>query len=389
MRTKSLAGAPAPAVAHPWLERYAPESSSPEVIEVSKVPFTIGRSEDCDYAVASSRVSRAHAEISKAAGAYLLRDLGSTNGTFVNGQKIEQVRLSDGDLVVIADFELTFRTSSGPQSTQKTATQVMRQSDPRGDGESEENVPRDLVQAVRGMQEAVLCRGVRNRYQALVNLASGKPAGHEALHREPPATWQPLNAERILAATECRLIERTCQLHRLVAIEEASRLTEGNLLFLPLTAAEVGADTLADSLIRLSRLSGTRQLVAQVPESAVVDIPYFREFLSRLREAKIGVAYDGFGGGQQQVGTQQELAPAYLKLAPALARGVDKSTPRQKQIREIVEAASKTKTEVIATGVHTENEAQTCRELGCSLAQGDHYGRPQTICWPVDSAAAQ
>jgi EAL domain-containing protein (putative c-di-GMP-specific phosphodiesterase class I) len=141
-------------------------------------------------------------------------------------------------------------------------------------------------------------------------------------------------------------------------------------------------------LIRLSRLAGGKQLVAQVPDSAVVDISYFRDFLARLRQAHIGVAYDGFGGGQQQVGTQQELAPGYLKLAPALARGVDKSSPRQKQIREIVEAASKTETQVIATGVHTENEAQTCRELGCRLAQGDHYGRPQTMGWPLEGAVA-
>ena len=108
MRTKSLAGAAAPVVAHPWLERYAPESSSPEVIEVSKVPFTIGRSEDCDYAVASSRVSRAHAEISKAAGAYLLRDLGSTNGTFVNGQPIESMMLASGDRLSLGGLEMVF-----------------------------------------------------------------------------------------------------------------------------------------------------------------------------------------------------------------------------------------------------------------------------------------
>jgi EAL domain-containing protein (putative c-di-GMP-specific phosphodiesterase class I) len=385
MRTKSLA---ATGTALPWLERFVPESSSPEHIEVAKVPFTIGRSEECDYPIASSRVSRTHAEISKAAGAYLLRDLGSTNGTFVNGQKIDQVRLSEGDLVVIADIELTFRTADGNQSGQKTATQVMRQSDSRAADEPEENVSLDLIQAVRGIQESILCRAVRNRYQMVVDLTSGKSTGYEAIQRESPSGRELRTAERLLDATECRLTERLHQLHRLLAVEQAGRLAEGNLLFLPLTAAEVGADSLADSLIRLSRLAGGKQLVAQVPDSAVVDIPYFRDFLSRLRQAHICVAYDGFGGGQQQVGTQQELAPDYLKLAPALARGVDKSSPRQKQIREIVEAASQTDTQVIATGVHTENEAQTCRELGCRLAQGDHYGRPQTMGWPLEGAVA-
>src|SRR5262245_32139403 len=172
MRTKPLA---ATGTALPWLERYAPESSSPEIVEVSKVPFTIGRSEDCDYPISSSRVSRAHAEINKAAGAYLLRDLGSTNGTFVNGQKIEQVRLNEGDLLVIADVELTFRLATA-QSTQKTATQVMRKTDAAEGEEGEENVPLDLIQAVRGLQEAILCRGLRNRYQLLVDLSTGKGA---------------------------------------------------------------------------------------------------------------------------------------------------------------------------------------------------------------------
>ena len=384
MRTKSLA---ATGREFPWLERFVPESSSPEVIEVGKVPFTIGRSEECDYQIASSRVSRNHAEISKAAGAYLLRDLGSTNGTFVNGQKIEQARLSEGDLVVIADVELTYRTAEGSQSGQKTATQVMRQSDPRSADEAEENVSLDLIQAVRGIQESILCRAPRNRYQMVVDLTTGKSTGYEAIERDA-AGRQLRTAERMLEATECRLTERLHQLHRLLAVEQAGKLAEGNLLFLPLTAEEVGADSLADSLTRLSRLAGGKKLIAQVPDSAVVDIPYFREFLARLRQARIGVAYDGFGGGQQQVGTQKELAPDFLKLAPALARGVDKSSPRQKQIREIVEAASKTDTQVIATGVHTENEAQTCRELGCRLAQGDHYGRPQTMGWPIDGAVA-
>ncbi len=385
MRTKSLA---ATGKAFPWLERFVPESSSPELIEVGKVPFTIGRSEECDYQIASSRVSRQHAEIGKAAGAYLLRDLGSTNGTFVNGQKIDQVRLSEGDLVVIADVELTYRTGEGSTAGQKTATQVMRQSDSRSGDEPEENVPIDFIQAVRSIQESILCRAVRNRYQMVVDLTTGKSTGYEAIQRESNPEKQLRTAERLLEGTECRLTERLLQLHRLLAVEQAGRLADGSLLFLPLTAAEVGADSLADSLIRLSRLGGGKQLVAQVPDSAVVDIPYFRDFLVRLRQAHIAVAYDGFGGGQQQVGTQQELAPDFLKLAPALARGVDKSSPRQKQIRDIVEAAAKTSTQVIATGVHTENEAQTCRELGCRLAQGDHYGRPQTMGWPLEGAVA-
>ncbi len=64
----------------------------------------IGRSYDCDIVLPERQVSRYHAEIQRDDGGYLLRDLGSKNGTFVNGQRVEGEphRLSDGDEIQIA-----------------------------------------------------------------------------------------------------------------------------------------------------------------------------------------------------------------------------------------------------------------------------------------------
>ena len=50
-------------------------------------------------------------EIVREGGVLRVRDLHSTNGTFVNGQKIDEHRLADGDLVVIADVHFSFRTN--------------------------------------------------------------------------------------------------------------------------------------------------------------------------------------------------------------------------------------------------------------------------------------
>jgi len=65
---------------------------------------TIGRSSECDIVLPKRQVSRYHAQIERDDGGYLLRDLGSKNGTYVNGQKVygEPYRLRDGDEIQIA-----------------------------------------------------------------------------------------------------------------------------------------------------------------------------------------------------------------------------------------------------------------------------------------------
>lgn len=68
----------------------------------------IGRDESAQVRLVDSRVSRRHAEIVNAQGRALLRDLGSTNGTTINGTPVESHALSDGDVVNVGGVELRF-----------------------------------------------------------------------------------------------------------------------------------------------------------------------------------------------------------------------------------------------------------------------------------------
>lgn len=73
-------------------------------------PLTIGRSEECDIVLPDRQVSRYHAQITWRGDHYHVEDLGSKNGTHVNGQEVTgPVELNDGDEIQIAlRFKLAF-----------------------------------------------------------------------------------------------------------------------------------------------------------------------------------------------------------------------------------------------------------------------------------------
>jgi hypothetical protein len=75
---------------------------------VTKTLLTVGRGLDNDLVIDDARVSRHHAQVVFRHGHHLLRDLRSTNGTFVNSQPVEAVVLAPGDLISFGGFEILF-----------------------------------------------------------------------------------------------------------------------------------------------------------------------------------------------------------------------------------------------------------------------------------------
>jgi hypothetical protein len=74
-------------------------------------PLAIGRDPQNDLVLDDRRVSRRHAEIRLRLGRYTLYDLQSTNGTYVNGRRVAEMVLSDGDRLSVGGVELLFRAA--------------------------------------------------------------------------------------------------------------------------------------------------------------------------------------------------------------------------------------------------------------------------------------
>ncbi|MFP5351782.1 MAG: FhaA domain-containing protein [Actinomycetota bacterium] len=82
-----------------------------EKISITRQPVVIGRLSTCDVVLADSNVSRRHAELRREGSRWLLVDLGSTNGTLVNGKLAREHPLEDGDRLSFGTSEMVFEIS--------------------------------------------------------------------------------------------------------------------------------------------------------------------------------------------------------------------------------------------------------------------------------------
>jgi hypothetical protein len=118
-RTKEAAGRkPAPAARPKRPPRPAPRPTDSKGLyivnedgdteKIDKDIYIIGRSSKCDLVINSVKVSREHAIITRERGEYYIEDLGSANGTWYKGEKIEKMKIKEGDEIFICDEKFKF-----------------------------------------------------------------------------------------------------------------------------------------------------------------------------------------------------------------------------------------------------------------------------------------
>jgi len=87
--------------------------------------ITIGRLPENDIVIDNLSVSRKHAVIHSVRAGYVVRDLGSKNGTLLNGEKVESGELNGGDSITIGKYEISFQVDTGEEGTPETLDQTV------------------------------------------------------------------------------------------------------------------------------------------------------------------------------------------------------------------------------------------------------------------------
>jgi pSer/pThr/pTyr-binding forkhead associated (FHA) protein len=80
-------------------------------LSIGTQPLTLGRLPECAVVIDDPNVSRRHAEIRRRGSDVVVVDLGSTNGTRVNGVRVKEQRLNDGDEIEVGTSRVRFEAS--------------------------------------------------------------------------------------------------------------------------------------------------------------------------------------------------------------------------------------------------------------------------------------
>lgn len=355
-------------LSHWYLERYAPSSGALERTVVEPVPFTIGRSSSQNLRLASPEVSGHHAEIVTAGDGIAVRDVGSTNGTFVNRAPLEGTReLEHGDVLHVADVEL----------------RVVRESESliTGDGGtirlSEVDLPRRFSGFAAELRALLDAEAVQARLEPIARLADGNTVAAEALARgtspdlpQSPVELFALAAEAGLAAE----LSRLCRTRAAALAREV--LAPDHVLFLNTHPDEIDdPEALVASVALLRTQLGDRRLVLEIHETAVTEPAAILDLRRQLEPWHVGLAYDDFGAGQARLVELAEAPPDYLKLDRKLISGLDRETGGRRQVvTALVAMAADLEIPTVAEGVETDSELNACREAGFTLVQGHALG---------------
>lgn len=334
-----------------------------EAILVSNSPFTVGRKPGSSLQLNFKTISSNHAQLITHNGELWVEDLGSTNGTYVNGKKIvDRIRLNEADLVQFADIAYRVKFDQS-ETTSATMHEDMCDN------------ALALVQFDRLMEN----RLVTPFFQPIIDLANGRFVGFEVLARSRLFGLESC-AAMFDAASRLNMEVDLSRMLRWEGVRAGLNLPDGPTLFVNTHPLEIRGEGLVDSLASVRQLSREVPIVLEVHEAAITDPAEMRDLRDRLKALNIGIGYDDFGAGQTRLSELIEAPPDYLKFDISLIKDIDKAAPeRQRTLASLVQVALDLGVNPLAEGVETAAEADVCRSMGFKTAQGYHFGRPAPV----------
>ncbi len=298
------------------------ESEPVRHVPIRSTPFRIGRRSDLPLTLPCNCVSKDHAELFDSDNALWLRDLGSTNGTYVNGERIQgEVRLKEGDIVQFAT--VVFR--------------VGREEQLNTEGGTTHEDACDRALAVVQFDRLIQDKAVVPFFQPIVQVDddSQTTVAYEVLGRSRLFGLR-TPKQMFATASQFNLEAELSRIFRRQGVEVAKRISSSVNLFVNTHPVELTESGLIDSLRELRELQPHQQMTLEIHEATVTSPAMIRNLRTLLDELKIQLAFDDFGAGQARLLELSEVRPDYLKFDMRLIQGIHRAPPSRQQVVELL-----------------------------------------------------
>ena len=358
-----------------WFLEAVADANREWKVVVETDPFIVGRDEDCELTLTDKRISRRHFEIRRGGDLIWIRDLESTNGTFVNHKKIKQAELLEqGDIISIGKFKFCIKNEKSNTTSILEETYSMDSMDI-----SQEF--KDLDSLAPKLRALLIDRDVIPHFQPILKFSDMEVVGHEILGRISDESL-PSNPSELLELAQLFGYDSDLSaLFREVGVDIGKNLPGSPALFVNTTPMEFNKiNTLLESLKKIHDMAPSNRIVVEINEKAISNKNEMSRLRNGLEKLDIGLAFDDFGAGQTRLVELAKAPPDYLKFDASLIHEIHLAPKRLHQmVSTFVKAAQDLGIGTLAEGIECSDEAKTCQQLGFNFAQGFFYGKPLPI----------
>jgi len=296
----------------------------------------------------------------------VLRELGSTNGTFVNGVPVEGEKLiQENDLIHFA--ALVFRLGSKREMNTHTQHHTIH-----------EDVC-DHALAMIQFERLISDGGLNPHFQPLVRLEDQSRIGYEVLGRSRLFGLQ-TPYEMFGAASQLGLEAQLSEAFRLCGIEIGTAFGPEANLFVNTHPKELDRPEFYDSLREVREAAPEQAITLEIHEGASTNMTMMRELCAVLKDLNIQLAFDDFGVGRARLVELGEVRPDFLKFDMKLTKNIEHApAKRQELVALFANLVNNLGIQTLAEGVETRECHEILVQMGFQLGQGFYYGRPSPI----------
>lgn len=357
---------------HWILEGYFNSGERLQRVALTDFPAQVGRDPAIAVAIVQAEVSRVHAEFIIVGNDLVLRDLNSTNGSFINHRRlIGEKIVCHGDVVHFANYEVRVLAEQGsanilPNDRTEVCVEALASKLPIG---------------LNALQVLLDDRAIRAEFQPIVD-CNGTLYGYEVLGRgnREDLPHHPMELFRIAESMPGKDVELSA-LMRDCGVEQAFAQSPTTRLFMNTHPAELkDIDTLLKTLVQLRKAFLNIPMVLEIHEDAVTNVSHMKAFAEELMSMDIELAYDDFGAGQGRLMEMIEVPVRYVKFDIALIRGLYAApVAKQKMVSTLADMTRSMGIQALAEGVEAREDLAMCSKMHFDLIQGYHFGKPRPL----------